>query len=119
MLNVTELASAKLQEYCTANNVEEPIRVALMGGCCGSSLGLAIDGEKETDTVVELGDGCRMIVDNELLQQCGAITVDFADNTYRPGFTVSSTNPVGKGDGCGSSAGGCSSGSCSSGSCGC
>ena len=49
--------------------------------------------------------------DRALVQQCGAITIDYVDAPGRSGFSIRSTNPLPAGSG------GCSSGSC--GSCGC
>jgi len=49
------------------------------------------------------------LVDNNLLDTCGAIKIDFIDAGMRSGFSISSDKPIG--------GGGCNSGSCSS-SCG-
>jgi Fe-S cluster assembly iron-binding protein IscA len=71
-------------------------------------LGLALDEPKTSDQVFE-NNSLQFLVDTQLLDTCGAITVDFIDAGMRSGFSVSSMNPIG---------GGCSSGSCSSGGCG-
>jgi len=73
-------------------------------------LGLALDEPKENDRTFE-EDDLTFLVEEDLLNSCGAIKVDFIEAGYRSGFSITSTNPVGGG-------GGCSSGSCSSGSCG-
>jgi len=44
------------------------------------------------------------LVDNNLLETCGAIKIDFIDAGMRSGFSISSTNPIGGGGGCSSSA---------------
>ena len=112
MLEVTELAITNLKDYMAQNKVDSALRVALMqGGWSGPSLGLALDEPKENDTKVEEG-GLTFLVDNELMQTCGDIKVDFAESGMRSGFSISSTIPV-------SGGGGCSSGSCGSGSGGC
>ena len=113
MLEVTAQANEKLIEYLKENNISSSLRVALMqGGCSGPSLGLALDEEKTTDELFNL-EHLTFIVEKNLLQQCGGITVDYLDAGSRSGFSISCTNPL---PGAG---GGCSSGSCGSGGCGC
>jgi iron-sulfur cluster assembly protein len=113
MLYVTETAGQKLKEYLKENKIESAVRVALLGGCSGPSLGLALDQAKPTDAAVDQ-DGVQVIVDTELLAQCGEVRVDFVESSgcgCSSGFSVTSTIPLkGAGGGCG--------GSCSSGSCG-
>ncbi len=112
MLKVTELAGQKLQEYLTQNNLDSAVRVALMNGCGGPSLGLALDEAQAGDVAAECG-GVRVIIDNELLTQCGEVRVDYAEGCgCRSGFSVTSITPLPN------TGGGCC-GSCSSGSCGC
>jgi len=107
--NVTELAVSKLKEYMGQNNIDSAIRVALMqGGCSGPSLGLALDEPKDNDTVFE-NNSLKFLIEKGLLETCGSIKVEYLDAGPRPGFGITSSNPIG-GGGCG--------GSCSSGSCG-
>ncbi|MBA3013852.1 MAG: IscA/HesB family protein [Proteobacteria bacterium] len=113
MLDVTEMAGQKLKQYLEENKIESAVRVALMNGCGGPSLGLALDEAKATDAIADQ-DGVRVIIDNELLCQCGAVRVDFAEGSgcgCKSGFSVTASVPLpSTGGGCG--------GSCSSGSCG-
>jgi Fe-S cluster assembly iron-binding protein IscA len=51
------------------------------------------------------------LVDNNLLDTCGSIKVDFIDAGMRSGFSISSAKPL-------SSGGGCSSGASCGSSCG-
>jgi Fe-S cluster assembly iron-binding protein IscA len=69
---------------------------------------LALDEPKESDAKYEQ-DGLTFLVDNNLLDTCGSIKIDFMDAGMRSGFSISSTKPIG--------GGGCSSEGCSS-SCG-
>ncbi len=110
MLKIKAIANAKLTEYMTDNNINSPLRVALMnGGCAGMTQGLALDEEKENGTSFTEG-GLTVLVDKGLLLQCGEIEVDSVENVENPGFAISSKNPI--------EVGGCSSGSCGSGGCG-
>jgi len=111
MFEVTDLAVNNLQAYLDQNKINSAIRIALMqGGCSGPSLGLALDEPKESDKVFD-ENNLKFLVDEELMQQCGTVKVDFVDAGYRSGFSITSTNPLGSGGSC------CSGGSCG-GSCG-
>lgn len=113
MLEITTQANEKLIEYMQANNISSSLRVALMqGGCSGPSLGLALDEEKPTDELFSR-QNLTFLVEKDLLQQCGSITVDYTEAGSRSGFTITSTKPLPE------TGGGCSSGSCGSGGCGC
>jgi iron-sulfur cluster assembly protein len=70
---------------------------------------LALDESKESDKIFEEGD-LKFLVEDSLLEKCGAVKVDFIEAGYRSGFSITSANPLGSG-------GSCSSGSCG-GSCG-
>lgn len=108
MLEVTELAVNNLKAYLEQNKVNSAVRVALMqGGCSGASLGLALDEKKESDTSFD-ENGLQFLVDNDLLQQCGGIKVDFIEAGYRSGFSIASEHPISKGEGsCSSCNGSC------------
>ena len=108
MFEVTELATENLKSYLEQNKIDSALRVAIMqGGWSGPSLGLALDEPKENDEKYEQ-DGLTFLVDNNLLDTCGTIKVDFIDAGMRSGFSISSEKPL-------SSGGGCSSGECGSG----
>lgn len=112
MLEITKPAKEKLQEYLTENNLPGPVRVTLLRGCGGASLGLALDERKESDTAVDL-DGVALIMNTTLLGECGRTMVDFKPPSGcgcgEGGFAITTETPLPGGGGCGSS---CSSGSC-------
>jgi len=113
MLVVTAQANEKLVGYMKDNNISSALRVMLMqGGCSGPSLGLALDEEKPLDELFQR-QALKFLVEKNLLQQCGSITIDYLEAGSRSGFNISSSNPLP------SSGSGCSSGSCGSGGCGC
>ena len=110
MFEVTELATQNLKSYMEQNNIDSALRVAIMGGgWAGPSLGLALDEPKENDAKYEQ-DGLTFLVDNNLLDTCESIKIDFIDAGMRSGFSISSAKPIGSG--------GCSSGASCSSSCG-
>ena len=107
--SITDTAADKLKDYLTQNNIDSPLRVALMqGGCSGAALSLALDEQKDKDEVFEKND-LTFLIEKGLLDLCGSVNVEYVDAGPRSGFSISSANPVG-GGGCG--------GSCSAGSCG-
>jgi len=113
MIEITELASEKLTAYLSENNNDSSIRITAMNGCGGSTLGLAIDECKDSDHVQE-NDSFILLIDQELSQAYGKVTVDFIEKSSGcgceggGGFSLTSERPLpGAGGGCGSS---CSSG---------
>jgi iron-sulfur cluster assembly accessory protein len=112
MLEVTSQANTKLVEYMQENNLTSPLRVFISsGGCSGPALALALDEEKQGDQVFNQKD-LVILVEKNIIDQCGSITVDYIDAGNRSGFSIQSANPLPGG-------GGCSSGSCGSEGCGC
>ncbi|MDD5760010.1 MAG: IscA/HesB family protein [Desulfobulbaceae bacterium] len=114
MLEVTEMAGQKLKAYLEENKIESAVRVAVMNGCGGPSLGLALDEAKAMDTMTDQG-GVQVIIANELLEQCGEVRIDFTEGSgcgCKSGFSVTSSIPLASSDGnCG---GACASGNCDS-----
>ncbi len=97
-LEVTDLAASNLKDYFEQNKLDSPVRVALMNGCGGAALGLALDEPGEHDKVFE-NNALKFVIAEDLLEQCGAVKIDFIEAGYRSGFSVSSENPVGGGGG--------------------
>lgn len=109
MVSLTTTARAELDNYF-ADKQKSPIRVYLnKGGCCGPSLTLALDEKRDEDDVFDL-DGYTFVVEKQLAELAGPITVDLTDY----GFAVSSNLKL-EGGSCGSSS--CGGGSCGGGSC--
>ncbi len=114
MLEVTESAIINVKEYLNQEKIESSVRIFVMsGGCSGPSLGLALDEARESDLLFEQ-DGINFLVEKELAESCGAITVDFRDagsgcGCSGGGFSINSEKPLAEGEGCGCS---CTSDSC-------
>jgi iron-sulfur cluster assembly accessory protein len=112
MLEVTAQASDKLAEYMKENNITSSLRVFItQGGCSGPALALALDEQKPEDELFK-NQELTFLVEKDLLEQCGTITVDYVDAGSRSGFSIQPGNALPGG-------GGCSSGSCGSQGCGC
>ncbi|MDO5674237.1 MAG: hypothetical protein Q4G66_04880 [bacterium] len=72
-------------------------------------MGLALDEPKDNDKVFEEGT-LKFVVEDQLLERCGSIKVDFVEAGYRSGFAITAANPLGKascgiGGSCGGSCG--------------
>ena len=103
MITLSETARPELGAYFT-DKERSPIRVFLApGGCQGPRLALALDGPTDDDQVFE-DAGFTLCVEKDLFAETGNISVDM----NAMGFSVSSDNPVGGGEGgCASCGGGC------------
>ena len=116
MIEITVSAAEKLVAYLTEKKIDSPVRIAAMNGCGGISLGLALDEKKDSDHIHE-NEGITLLIDQDLSQSCGKVTVDYLEKSSgcgcgdSGGFSVIPANPLS------SSAGGCG-GSCSSSGCG-
>jgi len=115
MLEMTELANTKLKEYLDQNDINSAIRVAAINSCSGQSLVLSLDDKKPGDTSL-IQDDLELIIDSQLLEMLGAVTVDFIEpqgsgcgcGSSGAGFSVRSANPLPKSQGtCGGSCSSC------------
>jgi iron-sulfur cluster assembly accessory protein len=73
------------------------------GGCSGMSYGMAFESDiQEYDTVVQAGDGVRVVVDATSLMYLQGATIDYVDSLMGGGFRIENPNAVSS-CGCGSS----------------
>jgi iron-sulfur cluster assembly accessory protein len=101
-LIVTDLAVTKLTEYLADNSIESALRIALMqGGCGGPSLGLALDEAKDNDKTYDK-ENLKFLVEEDLFETTGDITVDYVEAGANSGFGITSEKPVGGSSCCGS-----------------
>ena len=106
MINVSEVAAAKINELLTEENKSgSGLRVFVQGGgCSGFQYGLMIDegeGDATTDAIIET-NGVKLLVDPISARYLKGAEVDFVDNVTGGGFTIK--NPNAKSTcGCGSS----------------
>lgn len=82
-------------------SVQQAIRIDLhSSGCCDSSLYLCVDTALETDLTVEL-DGRTFIINPEIYQVVGEVTISYVDEIQRKGFILTSSKPMSEWDGFG------------------
>ena len=89
MINVTDAAIKRIKEFLSENNIDSAIRVTLMeGGCSGPALGIVLDSPMDRDKKITCQQ-IDFIIHEDMLEQCGAVTIDFAEPD-NPGCTCSS-----------------------------
>ena len=94
MIEVTEKAQEKIDNYIKENSVEASIRIQVPEGCCGSSyLGMAVDEFKEADNR-HVANGVTYVIDKELFEQIGRVTIDFVEKDGMFWFQIDSENPL-------------------------
>jgi iron-sulfur cluster assembly protein len=65
------------------------------GGCSGLSYGMAFESNiQEYDTVVEVGDGVRVVIDDTSLMYLQGATIDYVDSLMGGGFRIDNPNAV-------------------------
>jgi len=100
MFTVTEKANEMIKDFMKNRKENLPIRVMMFeGGCSGTSLGMALDEQKQNDQVFE-ENGLKFVVNQDLLNEIQPITVDFIETPHGAGFKLSSSF-VSAGGGCG------------------
>ncbi|PKN35122.1 MAG: hypothetical protein CVU61_05505 [Deltaproteobacteria bacterium HGW-Deltaproteobacteria-19] len=100
MFSVTEKANEMIKDFMKNRKENLPIRVMILeGGCSGTSLGMALDEQKQDDQVFE-ENGVTFVINQDLLSEIQPITVDFIETPHGSGFKLSSSF-VNTGGGCG------------------
>ena len=93
MIDVTEKAQEKIDNYFK-DNPKASVRIQVgEGSCCGQYLGIAIDEAKEGDNKYE-ANGVTYVIAKDLAAQLGRITIDFAEKDGMSWFQVTPENPL-------------------------
>ena len=104
MVNLTDIAAQKVQEFMSGQGAEGDVglRVGVKGGgCSGFQYALALDEKHDGDQVFDY-DGIRILVDEASLRYVDGSTVDYTESLMGAGFQVNNPNVVAA-CGCGSS----------------
>lgn len=59
---------------------------------------MVLDEPKEQDKVYDLAP-LKVVIDDSLQDQLGAVNVDYTDSVWRSGFKITSSKPLGGGSG--------------------
>jgi iron-sulfur cluster assembly protein len=110
MFSVSEKASEMIKEFLKDRKEAPSIRVLMQeGGCCGPSLGMALDESTTEDEVFE-DRGVTYVVEKALFEEVKPITIEFITTPRGGGFQLTSSlkqEQSCSSSGCGSSCGGC------------
>ena len=94
MFNATEKAVNNLSHYLEANNMQTGIRITCRHGkSTKPRLGILFGTAKVSDQTFEV-QGVRFVVNRELLEKSGGITLDYNGQGPDKGYKLSPTNPV-------------------------
>jgi Fe-S cluster assembly iron-binding protein IscA len=94
-------AGQAIKSFLAEKGIQRPLRIHLQfTGCCDPSLGLSVDSIREPDLIEEV-DGLTFVIDPEVYQLVGDITISYIDEIGRKGFILTSDKPVSEWDGLG------------------
>ncbi len=105
MINVTEAAKSEVKRMFNEHDLEDSVlRMGVRGGgCSGLSYTLGFDKEvSEYDTVFEVDDGVKVVVDMKSFLYLKGTELDFTTDLIGGGFKFNNPNAR-KSCGCGSS----------------
>jgi iron-sulfur cluster assembly protein len=97
ILTVTPQAAEVIRNLIVQRNLtDHALRVFVAGGgCSGLSYGMAFESNiQEYDTVVEVGDGVRVVIDDTSLMYLQGSTIDYVDSLMGGGFRIENPNAV-------------------------
>ena len=88
-------------QFLKEKDIRRPLRIDLgFRGCCDASLCLRVDNISEGDLYTET-DGLTFIIDPEVYDLAGAITIAYIEEEGRKGFLLTSERPVSEWEGFG------------------
>jgi Fe-S cluster assembly iron-binding protein IscA len=100
-VNLEARAGQAIKSFLAEKGIQRPLRIHLQfTGCCDPSLGLSVDSIREPDLIEEV-DGLTFVIDPEVYQLVGNITISYIDEIGREGFILTSDKPVSEWDGLG------------------
>ena len=93
MFTATETAVNNLRNYLEANNIQAGIRITCrQGKRLKPGLGIVIGTAKDNDRTFDL-QGVKFVINQELLQKSGGITMDYISQGPEKGYTLKPSDP--------------------------
>jgi Fe-S cluster assembly iron-binding protein IscA len=87
--------------FLNEKGISQPLRIDLnFTGCCDASLVLRVDDTGQSDLYTEV-EGLTFIMDPEVYNLAGEITIAYMDEEDRKGFMLTSERPVSEWEGFG------------------
>lgn len=103
VLQLTDLASAKVKELVEAEGGELALRVAVRpGGCSGFQYEMFFDSDVADDDLTADFDGVTVVVDPASAPHLQGATLDYKEGLMDSGFSINNPN-VSRSCGCGQS----------------
>ncbi len=94
-------AGQAASRFLEEKGISRPLRIDLrFTGCCDASLGLSVDDISASDLYVEM-EGLTFIVDPDVYNLAGEITINYLEEEGRKGFLLTSERPVSEWEGFG------------------
>jgi len=112
IITMTSAAASAFHEMLAEHKAENLyLRVYVAGkGCCGTKLGMALDGAIHQNDITFESAGVKMLVDDQSIDTLRGAKIDFVnDPKIGTGFLIESPNVQQEGDSC----------ACEGGNCGC
>ncbi len=101
MIELETRASQAIKLFLAEKGGQRPLRIHLQfSGCCDPSLRLSMDNIRESD-LIEKVDGLTFVIDPEVYQLVGDITISYTDEFGKKGFILTSDKPLSEWDGLG------------------
>lgn len=97
VLTITPVAQGKVRELITERSLEGfALRVFVQGGgCSGLSYGMGFEENiYPNDSVIETGDGVRLVIDPTSLEYMRGAEIDYVDSLMGGGFAINNPNAV-------------------------
>jgi Fe-S cluster assembly iron-binding protein IscA len=101
VVNLEARAGQAIKSFLAEKGIQRPLRIHLQfTGCCDPSLGLSVDSIREPDLIEDV-NGLTFVIDPEVYQLAGDITISYVDEIGRRGFILTSDKPLSEWDGLG------------------
>jgi Fe-S cluster assembly iron-binding protein IscA len=101
VVNLEAKAGQAIKSFLAEKGIQRPLRIHLQfTGCCDPSLGLSVDSIREPDLIEDV-NGLTFVIDPEVYQLAGDITISYVDEIGRRGFILTSDKPLSEWDGLG------------------
>ncbi|MFZ4812924.1 MAG: HesB/IscA family protein [Phototrophicaceae bacterium] len=97
VVEVTASAADTIQNLLVQRQIpNHALRVFVSGGgCSGMQYGMAFEAApRESDCVIEVRDGVRLLIDSTSMMYLEGATIDFVDSLMGGGFRIDNPNAV-------------------------
>lgn len=91
IIDLTAKAIEELKKVIATKESIKPLRIYIASyGWGGPTFGIALDGQKEEDLILEVED-LKFVIEKELSEGFSKFKVDYSDDWLKRGFSVTPT----------------------------